>query len=56
MDAIRQTVLDNRCAAAWLASRPEIDAKKLGIHGTSLGSFMARPDGRGRAAAQQRVR
>jgi len=40
LDAIRQTVLDNRCAAAWLASRPEIDAKKLGIHGTSLGSFM----------------
>jgi dienelactone hydrolase len=40
MDAIRQTVLDNRCAAAWLAARPEIDAKKLGIHGTSLGSFM----------------
>ena len=37
---IRQTVLDNRCAAAWLAARPEIDAKKLGIHGTSLGSFM----------------
>jgi dienelactone hydrolase len=41
MDSIRQAVLDNRCAAAWLASRPEIDAKKLGIHGTSLGSFMA---------------
>jgi dienelactone hydrolase len=41
LEAIRQTVLDNRCAAAWLASRPEIDAKKLGIHGTSLGSFMA---------------
>jgi dienelactone hydrolase len=41
MDAIRQTVLDNRCAAAWLESRPEIDRKKLGIHGTSLGSFMA---------------
>src|SRR5262245_2571447 len=40
LDAIRQTVLDNRCAAAWLAPRPEIDAKKLGIHGTSLGSFM----------------
>ncbi|HVK11211.1 MAG TPA: prolyl oligopeptidase family serine peptidase [Gemmataceae bacterium] len=40
MAAIRQTVLDNRCAAAWLAARPEIDAKKLGIHGTSLGSFM----------------
>jgi dienelactone hydrolase len=41
LDAVRQTVLDNRCAAAWLASRPEIDPKKLGIHGTSLGSFMA---------------
>jgi dienelactone hydrolase len=41
MDAIRQTVLDNRCAAAWLESRPEIDKAKLGIHGTSLGSFMA---------------
>jgi dienelactone hydrolase len=41
MDAIRQTVLDNRCATAWLESRPEIDRKKLGIHGTSLGSFMA---------------
>jgi dienelactone hydrolase len=39
--AIRQTVLDNRCATAWLESRPEIDRKKLGIHGTSLGSFMA---------------
>jgi dienelactone hydrolase len=41
MDAIRQTVLDNRCAAAWLESRPEVDKAKLGIHGTSLGSFMA---------------
>lgn len=41
MDAVRQTVLDNRCAVAWLQSRPEIDAKKVGIHGTSLGSFMA---------------
>jgi dienelactone hydrolase len=41
MGAIRQTVLDNRCATAWLESRPEIDKKKLGIHGTSLGSFMA---------------
>jgi len=39
--AIRQTVLDLRCAAAWLESRPEVDAKRLGILGTSLGSFMA---------------
>jgi dienelactone hydrolase len=37
---IRQTVLDVRCAAAWLAERPEIDPRKLGIHGTSLGSFI----------------
>jgi dienelactone hydrolase len=40
MAAIRQTVLDNRCATAWLESRPEVDGKKLGILGTSLGSFM----------------
>ena len=41
LDGVRQTVLDNRCAAAWLESRPEIEKTKLGIHGTSLGSFMA---------------
>lgn len=41
LEGIRQAVLDNRCATAWLESRPEIDAKKLGIHGTSLGSFVA---------------
>ncbi len=39
--AIRQTVLDLRLATAWMESRPEIDAKRLGICGTSLGSFMA---------------
>jgi dienelactone hydrolase len=39
--AIRQTVLDLRVAAAWLKARPEIDGKRLGIMGTSLGSFMA---------------
>ena len=38
--AITQTVLDCRRAAAWLAGRPEVDAKKLGIVGTSLGSFV----------------
>ena len=41
MAAIRQTVLDCRCAAAWLASRPEVDAQRIGILGTSLGSFIA---------------
>ncbi len=40
MDAIRQTVLDLRRAAAWMESRPEIDARRLGILGTSLGSFI----------------
>src|SRR5262249_27558126 len=29
-----------RRAAAWLESRPEIDAHRLGIHGTSLGSMI----------------
>ena len=40
MEAIRQTVLDVRRAAAWLEARPEIDPKRLGIHGTSLGSMV----------------
>ena len=39
--AVTQTVLDCRVAAAWLASRPEVDAKRLGILGTSLGSFIS---------------
>ncbi len=41
MDAIRQTVLDLRCATAWMESRPEVDRTRLGIMGTSLGSFIA---------------
>jgi dienelactone hydrolase len=40
MESVRQTVLDVRRAGAWLESRTEIDAKRLGIVGTSLGSFM----------------
>ena len=40
LEAIRQTVLDLRCATAWMASRPELDASRLGILGTSLGSFI----------------
>lgn len=39
--AVRQTVLDVRLTTAWMESRPEIDGKRLGILGTSLGSFMA---------------
>jgi dipeptidyl aminopeptidase/acylaminoacyl peptidase len=41
MAAVRQTVLDCRCAAAWLAARPEVDSSRIGILGTSLGSFIA---------------
>jgi dienelactone hydrolase len=40
MAAVRQTVLDIRQATAWLESRPEIESRKLGVLGTSLGSFM----------------
>jgi dienelactone hydrolase len=40
MEAIRQTVLDLRCATAWMGSRKEIDPARLGILGTSLGSFI----------------
>ena len=41
LEAIRQTGLDLRVATAWLESRPELDGKRLGIMGTSLGSFVA---------------
>lgn len=41
LESVRQTVLDCRCAAAWLADRPEVDASRLGIVGTSLGSFIS---------------
>src|SRR5262249_49533724 len=41
LGAIRQTVLDLRRATAWLESRPDLDPRRLGIVGTSLGSFMA---------------
>ena len=40
LEALRQTVLDVRRASAWLEARPEIDAKRLGILGTSLGSMV----------------
>jgi dienelactone hydrolase len=40
IEAMRQAVLDVRRAGAWLANRPDVDAKKLGIVGVSLGSFI----------------
>ncbi len=39
--AVTQTVLDLRVAAAWMESRSELDRKRLGILGTSLGSFLS---------------
>jgi dienelactone hydrolase len=41
MEAVRQSVLDLRCATGWMATRPEVDARRLGIMGTSLGSLVA---------------
>ncbi len=41
MDGMKQSVRDIRRGAAWLRARPEIDAKRVGIVGVSLGSFVA---------------
>lgn len=40
-EAMRQAVLDCRRAATWLAAQSEVDSERLGIMGTSLGSFPA---------------
>jgi dienelactone hydrolase len=48
---VRQAVLDGRRAVAWLATRPECDPARLGVVGTSLGSFV----GGLLAAAEPRV-
>jgi len=39
-DGLRQTVFDVRRAKAILASRPEVDASRVGITGISLGGIM----------------
>ncbi len=41
VDGMTQAVLDIRRAAAWLASRPEVDASRLGITGISLGGIVS---------------
>ena len=41
INGIQQSVLDLRVAAAFLESRPEIDPTRIGITGTSLGSFFS---------------
>ncbi len=49
---VRQAVLDGRRAVAWLAAQPEVDATRLSVVGTSLGSFT----GGLLAAAEPRIR
>jgi dienelactone hydrolase len=39
--SMRQGVLDVRRAATWLASRPEVDASRLGVTGISLGGIVS---------------
>jgi dienelactone hydrolase len=41
VDALRQGVRDIRRGAAWLRTRKEIDSRRIGIAGVSLGSFTA---------------
>jgi dienelactone hydrolase len=41
VEGMTQAVLDIRRATAWLASRPEIDASRLGVFGISLGGITA---------------
>ena len=36
----RQSALDARRALAWLTTRPEVDAKRIGIFGISLGAMV----------------
>jgi dienelactone hydrolase len=50
--AMTQTVLDCRRATAWLAAQPGVDPDRLGVVGTSLGSFVAGLT----AAAEPRLR
>ena len=40
VEAMRQAIFDIRRAGAWLRSRPEVDADRLGITGISLGGIM----------------
>lgn len=37
-EVMRQSALDVRCLVDWLADRPEVDAKRIGIVGFSLGA------------------
>ncbi|MEO6808781.1 MAG: alpha/beta hydrolase family protein [Isosphaeraceae bacterium] len=41
MSSMRQGVCDVRRASTWLASRPEVDPRRLGVAGISLGGIVA---------------
>ncbi len=41
VEGMTQAVLDIRCAVAWLASRENVDEKRLGVFGISLGGITA---------------
>ena len=41
VEGMTQAVLDIRRAAAWLRARPEVDGRRLGITGISLGGIMS---------------
>lgn len=41
MQSMRQGVCDVRRAAAWLASRPEVDPGRIGVAGISLGGIIS---------------
>jgi dienelactone hydrolase len=41
VQGMTQAVLDIRRAAAWLADRPEVDDRQLGVTGISLGGIMS---------------
>ncbi len=40
-ETFRQTIVDIRCLIDWLEKRDEIDGKRIGIMGTSLGAIIA---------------
>jgi dienelactone hydrolase len=41
VSAMRQGVCDVRRAAAWLAARPDVDMKRIGVSGISLGGIVS---------------
>jgi dienelactone hydrolase len=52
MDNVKQAIWDSRRAIAWLAEQPDVDPERIGVVGTSLGSFL----GGVTAAAEPRVK